>query len=145
MPEFSRGDIIAEAYEVVDHLGNSPLGTTYRVKQLRNGTYVQLTMLDPRVRNGPTSVEQAFETAHRLEHPHLCRARELGNHDGHPFYTYDDFEGTPLRDLLLEYRGRNRAFDVKEAAQICMQILEALTAVHSAATCFAHCGPNTCW
>ena len=42
--EFSRGDRIA-SYEVVDLLDESPLGLTYRAKEVKNGKYVRLTVL----------------------------------------------------------------------------------------------------
>ena len=131
-PEFPRGEILAQQYEVVDKLDTSPLGVTYRVKALDSGSYVQLTVLNPQLPGGERAIQDAVERATALDHPHLCRVLGMGEHGGHTFFTFEDFEGTSLRDLLVEYRVNNKAFAVQEAAQICMQILEALTAMHQA-------------
>ena len=55
---------------------------------------------------------------------------ELGEHDGVAYVTYEDFEGGTLRELLQEYRINGKQFALKEAAQIVMQILEGLDALH---------------
>ena len=136
--EFSRGDVIAQKYEVVDQLDHSPLGMTYRVKELAAGQYVQLTMLDERIggTENRNSVQDRFRAASALEHPHLCRPIELGEHEGRFFYTFEDFEGTSLRELILDYRMNHKSFSVKEASQICLQVLEGLMAMHAAGHVF---------
>ncbi|MBX2799051.1 MAG: SUMF1/EgtB/PvdO family nonheme iron enzyme [Myxococcales bacterium] len=130
--EFSRGEVIAQKYEVVDLLDESPLGVTYRAKHLRNGLYVRITMLNPKCA-GPehkARIVSSFNSVQSLDHPHLCKVGELGEHNGIAFYTFEDFEGQTLRELLQEYRINSKTFAVKEAAQICMQILEALSEMH---------------
>lgn len=130
--EFSRGEVLAQKYEVVDQLDESPLGVTYRVKHLKSGSYVRLTLLTPAVA-GPEHKDQivaGFRTAKSLDHPHVCKVGELGEHNGIAFYTFEDFDGSTLRELLQEYRINGKIFAVKEAAQICMQILEGLSELH---------------
>ncbi len=129
--EFSRGDVIAEKYEVVDKLDDCPLGTTYRVKQLDSGSYVRLTLLDERVcESGTERMKETFQAAKAVEHPHLCKILELDQHDEGWLYTSEDFEGRSLRELLAQNRTKSRSFSLKEAFQICMQILEGLDALH---------------
>jgi serine/threonine protein kinase len=130
--EFSRGDNIAGKYEVLDLLDESPLGVTYRVKHLKTGKYVRLMLLSPRIagREKKDDIIRAFKTAKATTHPHLIKVGELGEHDGVAYVTLEDFEGTPLRELLQEYKIGGRQFAVKEAAQITTQILEALGACH---------------
>jgi len=131
--EFSRGDDIAGKYEVVDLLDESPLGVTYRVKHLKTGKYVRLMLLHPRVagREQKDKIIAAFKKAKATAHPHLIKVGELGEHDGIAYITLEDFDGSPLRELLQEYKIGGRQFAVKEAAQITTQILEALTACHA--------------
>ena len=68
--EFSRSEVIAEKYEVVDLLGQNPIGLTYRVKHLDSGHYVRLTMLQPHLsapeRRG--DLQQAHAFAKDLDH-----------------------------------------------------------------------------
>lgn len=132
--EFSRGEVLAERYEVVDLLDESPLGITYRTKHLKSGKYVRLLLLRPRIagRDQKEQIVEAFRIAKQVGHPHLVKVGELGEHDGVAYLTYEDFEGGTLRELLQEYRINGKQFALKEAAQICIQVLEGLDALHKA-------------
>ncbi|MEQ1500872.1 MAG: bifunctional serine/threonine-protein kinase/formylglycine-generating enzyme family protein [Myxococcota bacterium] len=133
--EFSRGEVIADKYEVVDLLDESPLGITYRTKHIKTGKYVRLLVLRPKVagREQKDQIVEAFKRSKAIVHPHLVKVGELGEHDGVAYLTYEDFEGGTLRELLQEYRVNGKQFALKEAAQICMQILEGLDALHKGA------------
>ena len=131
--EFSRGDTVAEKYEVVDLLDESPLGLSYRVKHLKSGRYIRLLLLRPAVagRGQKDAILSAYKTAKAHQHPNLVQLGELGEHNGIAYLTYEDFEGQTLRELMQEYKLSGRQFGVKEAAQITKQILEAASAVNS--------------
>ena len=132
--DYARGDVLADKYEVVDHLDESPLGVTYRVKHLKSGKYVRLTLLRPSVA-GPDNkddVIRAFKAAKEIQHVNLIKVGELDDHEGVAYYTMEDFEGSTLRELIQEYKVEGKQFDLKEAAQISIQVLEALSACHDA-------------
>lgn len=131
--EFGRGSTIAAKYEVVDKLQESPLGATYRVKHIKSGKYVRLTLLNPRIasREQKESVIASFKTARELAKTgNAMRVGELYEHEGVAYYTTEDFEGKTLREVLQEYKIAGKKFSVREAAQITIQILEALTPLH---------------
>jgi serine/threonine protein kinase len=132
--EFSRGDTIAEKYEVIDLLDESPLGLTYRVRHSGTGKFVRLTMLRPKIANKQHKQEllDAYRLARSFDHPNLMKVGELGEQTGVAYYTAEDFEGITLRDLLAQYKVEGKRFSVKEAAQITKQVLEALQAIHDA-------------
>jgi serine/threonine protein kinase len=123
---------LASKYEVIDHLDDSPLGTSYRVKHLKSGKFVRITVLRPEVANADTKEEllAAFRRAKDLRHPHLVRLGEIGEHDDVVFVTWEDFDGRPLRELLQEYKIAGRKFGLKDAAQVVNQVLEALSILH---------------
>jgi serine/threonine protein kinase len=131
--EFSRGDVIAKKYEVVDLLDESPLGPTYRAKHMNTGQYVRITMLRPTIagRDHKEQIISAFKLAKDTQHPNLLKVGELGENEGIAYYTAEDFDGRTLREIIQESRVEGRKFELKEAAQITMQILEALDAAHS--------------
>lgn len=131
--EYARGEQIAEKYEIVDLLDESPLGLTYRVKHLRSGKYVRLTLLRPRIAGSEQrdQILAAFNAAKELGTTNVAKVGELGEAGGVAYYTTEDFEGQSLRQMLQEYKVSGKQFDVKEAAQITMQILEALQAAHN--------------
>ncbi len=130
--DFSRGEILAKKYEVVDLLDESPLGLTYRVKHLKSGKYVRLTLLRPKIagHEQKDAVVAAFKKAKELGHANLIKIGELGDHEGVAYYTMEDFEGQTLREILQEYKVNGKQFGIKEASQITIQILEALSAAH---------------
>lgn len=129
---YSRGDVLASKYEVIDHLDETPLGQSYRVKHLKSGKFVRVTVFKPEVANEDTkqALLEAFRRAKDLRHPHLVRLGELGEHDGIAFVTWEDFDGRPLRELLQEYKIAGRKFGLKDAAQVVNQVLEALSMLH---------------
>jgi len=128
--DFSRGDVLASQYEILDHLSDSPLGPNYRVKHLASGKFVRLTVLRPELTKDDAAVKAAFLQGKDLKHPHLLRLGELNAHDGVRFFTYEDFDGRSLRELLSEYKLNNRMFSLKDAAQVVNQVLEALAFLH---------------
>lgn len=132
--EFSRGDVLAEKYEVVDLLDQSPLGFTYRVKHLSTGKYVRLLLMRPSIagKEQKEQIVERFKLAKDLTHPHLVKVGELGEHEGIAYVTYEDFDGSTLRELLQEHKIEGRSFELKEASQITMQILEGVAEVHRA-------------
>lgn len=132
--EYSRGDVLAGKYEVVDHLEESPLGLTYRAKHIKSGKYVRLTMLRPKVAGADQkeAVIAAFKRAKDLAHANIIKVGELGDHEGVAYYTMEDFEGGTLRELLQEYKVNGQQFQLREAGQIAIQVLEALQAAHEA-------------
>jgi serine/threonine protein kinase len=132
--EFTRGDVIADKYEVVDPLEEIPLGPTFRVKHLKSGKYVRLVLLRPKFagREQKDAIIKGYKTARELNHTHLVKVGELGDHQGVGYITFEDFEGTTLRNLIQEFRASGKQFDVREAAQIAIQVLEALQVVHHA-------------
>jgi serine/threonine protein kinase len=130
--EFTRGEIIADKYEVVDFLDESPLGLLYRTKHIKTGKYVRLVLLRPKLagREQKDHIVELFKKAKAITHPHLVKLGELGEHDGVAYYTFEDFDGGTLRELLQEYRVGAKQFALKEASQIAMQILEGLAELH---------------
>lgn len=130
--EISRGDIIASKYEVIDLLDESPLGLTYRVKHLKSGKFVRLTLLRPSIagQDQEEVLKDAFKEAKALQHANIIKVGELGSHEDTFYYTMEDFEGTTLRELLQEYKIAGKQFAMKEAAQILIQILEGLASIH---------------
>lgn len=142
--EYSRGDVLASKYEVLDHLDDSPLGVSYRVKHLSSGKFVRLMILRPEVANAETKgeVEKAFRRAKDLRNPHLVRLGELGQHEDMYFVTLEDFDGRTLRELLQEYKIAGRKFGLKDAAQVVNQVLEALSFLHDEGVVFRALRPE---
>lgn len=132
--EFTRGEIIAAKYEVVDVLEESPLGITHRVKHQKSGKFVRLTMLRPKIA-GSAQKNQLLDVYKRvkdLQHPAVVKVGELGEHEGVAYFTAEDFEGQTLRDLISEYKVEGKQLGMREAMQIALQILDGFETLHKA-------------
>lgn len=130
--EFTRGEIIAQKYEVVDVLEESPLGITYRVKHQKSGKFVRLTMLRPKVagRDQKNQLLDVYRRVKDLANPAIVKIGELGENEGLAYFTAEDFEGQTLRELITQQKVEGKQLEMKEAAQVAHQILEGLDAMH---------------
>ena len=141
--EFSRGEMIADKFEVIDLLDENPLGMAYRCKH-KDGGYVRLLLLHPRIANKDAKEQliRAFKEAKATRHDNLIKLGELGDHEGMAYVTMEDFEGMTLREFIQEYKIQGKPFDVKEAAQITIQILEGIEAATGAQFVFRALRPE---
>ncbi len=142
--DYTRGDVIADRYEIVDQLEECPLGVSYRAKHIKTAKYVRMLFLRPR-NAGPEQKDEilaAFKKAKDLQHTNLIRLGELGEHAGVAYFTMEDFEGVTLRDLLQQYRVDNKNLELKEAAAITLGILEGVQAAHDGGILFRALRPE---
>ncbi len=130
--DYNRGEIIAGKYEVVDVLDDTPLGPNFRVKHQRSGAFVRLTLIKPKLagRFNTETLVGIYQKVREVSHPSLVRVLELGEHEGLAYFTWEDFTGQTLRELINEYRVQGQRFELLEAAQITNQILDGLRALH---------------
>ncbi|MFK7926625.1 MAG: SUMF1/EgtB/PvdO family nonheme iron enzyme [Myxococcota bacterium] len=142
--EYSRGDVLDSKYEVTDRLDETAIGVTYRVKHIKSGKFVRLTVLRSEIteQTTPEALTEAFHKGKDLRNPHLVRLGELGNNAGARYFTWEDFESKNLRELMQEYKVSGRNFGLKDAAQVVNQVLEALTTLHGEGVFFRALRPE---
>ncbi len=145
--EYGRGDILANRYEVVERVDESALGVTYRVRQTDQGSYLRLLLLDPKTagREQKEALMAAYKAGRDIKHKNLLGMVELGSHAGVAFVAMEDFEGGTLRDLINERRSSDSPLALREAAQIVMQVLEGLRALHEAGYVIGGLRPEQVW
>jgi serine/threonine protein kinase len=114
-------------YSIVAVLGRGGAGTVYRALDVPADTPVALKLF-PTPFEGATAARFKNEvlTLSRLIHPSIVRLLDFGLlDDGRPYFVSELVEGESLRQLS------NRAsLAVEDAAEIVLQIGEALTYVH---------------
>ena len=128
----SRGDVISKKYEIVDHVDENPLGRIYRAKHTKTGRFVRLTMLHRTLAN-PDERDAAngiYNRTKSINHPRLLKVGEFDEWEGQLYFTEEDFEGNSLRKTLQDVQNGGRQLAIREAAQIVLQILKALSAAH---------------
>ena len=134
--EYARGEHFAKRFEIVDRLDKSPLGVTYRVKNLGNGSYQRLLLLDPvSFQETPEEdLEAAWKLSQSLDHPAHFKPAERGETDGVTWLAMEDFEGQTLREILAEHRMQGQPMGLREASQLAIQMLEACRPLHDQGT-----------
>ncbi|NBV46194.1 MAG: serine/threonine protein kinase [Planctomycetia bacterium] len=115
-------------YELHEELGRGGMGVVYRATQRSLSRTVAVKMLLRRDVASPADLARfrsEAEAAARVAHPGIVAVYEVGEWDGHPFYTMEYVAGTTLsRQLAAGPLGG------REAATVLMRVGEAVQAAH---------------
>src|SRR3984957_5842590 len=130
LPEgrFLPGRLRASRYRIVALLGKGGMGEVYRADDLTLGQAVALKFLpDEAARD--EGLQERFRNevriARRVSHPNVCRVYDVGDVDGHTFFTMEYVDGEDLASLLRRI-GRlpgDKALDI--ARQLCAGLAAA--------------------
>ena len=125
---FLPGRLIAGRYRIIALLGKGGMGEVYRADDLTLGQPVALKFLPEEATQDESLLERfrnEVRIARRVSHPNVCRVYDVGEVDGHAFFTMEYVDGEDLASLLRRI-GRlpqDKALDI--ARQLCAGLAAA--------------------
>src|SRR6202166_166097 len=127
---FLPGRLVASRYRIIALLGRGGMGEVYRADDLTLGQPVALKFLPDEAARDETLLERfrnEVRLSRRVSHPNVCRVYDVGEVDGHTFFTMEYVDGEDLASLLRRI-GRLPA---DKALEIARQLCAGLAAAHT--------------
>jgi diguanylate cyclase (GGDEF)-like protein len=130
----STGMILGGTYRVAHELSRGAMGVVYRGEDLGLGRAVAIKVLRSDLASDRDLVARFRAEAGllaSLHHPNLVQVYALGEHAGDVYFVMELVEGQPLSEVLHATLDRGEWFPTAAAAQIALEIGDALDAMHA--------------
>lgn len=127
---FLPGRLLAGRYRIIALLGKGGMSEVYRADDLTLGQAVALKFLPDDAARDEALLERfrnEVRIARRVSHPNVCRVYDVGDVEGHTFFTMEYVDGEDLASLLRRI-GR---LPHDKALDIARQLCAGLAAAHS--------------
>src|SRR6202161_168109 len=127
---FLPGRLLDGRYRIIALVGKGGMGEVYRADDLTLGQPVALKFLPDEAARDQALLERfknEVRIARRVSHPNVCRVYDVGDVEGHTFFTMEYVDGEDLASLLRRI-GRlpeDKALDI--ARQLCAGLAAAHT------------------
>ncbi len=127
---FLPGRLLAGRYRIIALLGRGGMGEVYRADDLTLGQPVALKFLPEEATRDEVILDRfrgEVRISRRVSHPNVCRVYDVGEVDGHTFFTMEYVDGEDLASLLRRI-GR---LPTDKALEIARQLCAGLAAAHA--------------
>src|ERR1700758_3572299 len=127
---FLPGRLLAGRYRIIALLGKGGMGEVYRADDLTLGQPVAMKFLPDEAADDQGLLERfrnEVRMARRVSHPNVCRVYDVGEVDGHTFFTMEYIDGEDHASLLRRI-GR---LPPDKAVEISRELCAGLAAAHS--------------
>src|SRR5665213_3615278 len=117
-------------YELLDELGRGGMGVVYKARQSKLNRLVALKMILAGEYAGEKELARfrtEAEAVARLQHPNIVQIFEVGEHDGHPYFSLEFVDGGSLAQKL-----DGTPLPPQQAARLVETLARAMHAAHQA-------------
>src|ERR687889_1075590 len=124
----ARVETIAH-YRIMEPIGAGGMGAVYKAYDKKLDRIVAVKVLPPEYvsqQDRRRRFYQEARAASALNHPHILTVYEVGEDDGKPYIAMEFIEGETLRQKI-----KAKAFQLKEAIEIAIQIAAGLARAHA--------------
>lgn len=115
-------------YELLEEIAHGGMGVVYKARQTSLKRVVALKMILAGHLARPEDIvrfQQEARMAARLKHPHIVPVHEVGEFEGHHYFTMDLVEGRSLAEEL-----REETLAARKTAQIVQSLAQAVHYAH---------------
>ena len=115
-------------YEILGELGRGGMGVVYKARQIGLNRLVALKMILASQHAGTQQIQRfraEAEAVARMHHPNIVQIYEVGEQDGHPFFSLEFVAGGTLADRLEKER-----LPFRDAAELMENLARAMHYAH---------------
>ena len=115
-------------YELISEIARGGMGIVYRARQNGLKRVVALKIISAGGFASPDVVRRfkaEAQLAAALEHPHIVPIYEIGEHDGHPYFSMCLIEGQTLSNRIQQH-----PLDVPSSARLLIKLARAVHFAH---------------
>lgn len=133
-PDPALGTIIRYLgdYELLEEIARGGMGVVFKARQVSLNRVLALKM----IRGGELASQDEIErfrheaeSAAALQHPGIVAVHEIGQHDGHHYFSMDLIDGRSLAERIIEH-----PLPPRKAVEYVRQVAEALEYAHRQGT-----------
>ena len=124
------GQVLAERYEILAHLGTGGMGAVYQARDRLAGETIAIKFVLPSISREPRLREKFKRevlVARKLTHPNVVRIYDIGEHHGMLFISMELIAGRTVEEILSQ----KKQFTVEEFLELFHQFTSALAYIHS--------------
>lgn len=115
-------------YQIRKELGQGGMGKVYLAFDPENNRLVALKVLLAEETASTKAIKRFWreaKTMGKLSHPHIVQLYEIGQEQGHDFFTMEFIEGTTLREMM-----RQKPLSIEQIVNVMMQVCSAVHYAH---------------
>jgi serine/threonine protein kinase len=125
------GQLIAERYQIVRHIGEGGMAIVFLAKDVRTGHDVALKFLRPEFKENPeflSRFQREAMAASKMSHHNIVNLLDVGGSTEDPYIVIEYVDGKTLKEIISD----RQRLPEDVSSQIAIRILSALQHAHQA-------------